>query len=45
MLCKERTNDTFKNRFAAGAISVARMQREMTEHTDLCMRSSGFQLK
>ena len=45
MLCKERTNEAFKNRFAMGAIPVARMQREMTEHTDLCMRSSGFQVK
>jgi hypothetical protein len=45
MLCKERTNETFKSRFAFGAIPVARMQGEMTEHTDLCMRSGGFQVK
>jgi hypothetical protein len=45
MLCKERTNEAFKTRFAFGAIPVARMQNEMTEHTDLCMRSSGFQVK
>jgi hypothetical protein len=45
MVCKERTNETFKHCFAMGAIPVARMQHEMTEHTDLCMRGQGFQVK
>jgi hypothetical protein len=45
MICKERTNEAFKTRFALGAIPVARMQSEMTEHTDLCMRGQGFQVK
>jgi hypothetical protein len=45
MLWRERTNDAFKNRFAMGAIPVARMQREMAQHTDLCMIGRGFQVK
>jgi hypothetical protein len=45
MRCKERTNESFKTRAAVGWGPVVRLQREMTEHTDLCMRAGGFQVK
>ena len=45
MLCQERTNAAFKDRGAVGWAAVARLQSEMTEHTDLCMRAGGFQVK
>lgn len=45
MLCQERTNEAFKTRAAVGPIPVARLQREMAQHTDLCMMSRGFQVK
>jgi hypothetical protein len=45
MLCQERTNEAFKNRFAMGVVPVTRMQREMTQHTDLCMIGRGFAVK
>jgi hypothetical protein len=44
MQCQERTNEAFKYRGAAGA-AVQRLHRDMTEHTDLCMRARGFQMR
>jgi hypothetical protein len=43
MQCRERTNEAFKYRGATGS-AVERLHREMTEHTDLCMRARGFQV-